>query len=129
MPRWVTDWPGNRSGSLFGMLSLFSMLIVESQEGVEGVDEIVGTDGVGPVFAGADDRRLSYESEEAMEAAIQQVLGACQRYEAPSGIIAGVDDIAERMEQGSQLLNVSGSAGLGGREGHGGAVEARAMSS
>jgi hypothetical protein len=99
-------WPGNPSGSLF------SMLIVESRAGVDSVDEIVGTDGVSAVFAGPDDLRQSYDSEDAVEAAIQQVLSACQRHGVPCGITAGVDDIAERMEQGFQLLIVSDSAGL-----------------
>ena len=99
-------WPGNPSGSLF------SMLIVESRTGVDRVDEIAGTDGVSAVFAGPDDLRQSYDSEEAVEAAIQRVLSACQRHGVPCGVTAGADDITERMEQGFQLLIVSDSAGL-----------------
>lgn len=99
-------WPGNPSGSLF------SMLIVESRTGVDRVDEIAGTDGVSAVFAGPDDLRQSFDSEEAVETAIQRVLSACQRHGVPCGVTAGADDIAERMEQGFQLLIVSDSAGL-----------------
>ena len=99
-------WPGNPSGSLF------SMLIVESRTGVDRVDEIAGTDGVSAVFAGPDDLRQSYDSEEAVEAAVQQVLSACQRHGVPCGVTAGTDDIAERMEQGFQLLIVGDSEGL-----------------
>ena len=100
-------WPGNPSGALF------SMLIVESRAGVERVDEIVGTEGVGVVFAGPDDLLQSYGGDvEGAEAAIQSVLAACRTHQVPCGITAGVEDIAERMQQGFQLLIVSDSAAL-----------------
>ena len=100
-------WPGNPSGSLF------SMLIVETRAGVEGVDEIVGTEGVSVVFAGPDDLGQSYGGDtEAVEGAIQSVLAACRAHRVPCGITAGVDDIADRIEQGFQLLIVSDSAAL-----------------
>ena len=100
-------WPGNPSGSRF------SMLIVETRAGVERVDEIVGTEGVSVVFAGPDDLRQSYGDDmEAVEAAIQRVLAACQAHQVPCGVTAGVDDIAERMEQGFRMIIVSDSAAL-----------------
>lgn len=88
-------WPGNPSGSLF------SMLIIESRTGVDRVDEIVGTDGVSTVFAGPDDLRQSYGSEDDVEAAIQQVLSACQRHGVPCGITAGADDIPSAWSRAS----------------------------
>ena len=100
-------WPGNPSGSRF------SMLIVETRAGVERVDEIVGTEGVSVVFAGPDDLRQSYGDDmEAVEAAIQRVLAACQAHQVPCGITAGVDDVAARMEQGFQVIIVSDSVAL-----------------
>ena len=100
-------WPGNPSGSRF------SMLIVETRAGVERVDEIVGTEGVGVVFAGPDDLRESYGGDmEAVESAIQSVLAACRAHRVPCGITADVNDIAERMEQGFQMIIVSDSAAL-----------------
>ena len=100
-------WPSNPSGSRF------SMLIVETRAGVERVDEIVGTEGVSVVFAGPDDLRQSYGDDmEAVEAAIQRVLAACQAHQVPCGVTAGVDDIAERVEQRFQVIIVSDSAAL-----------------
>ncbi len=100
-------WPGNPSGSRF------SMLIVETRAGVDSVDEIVGTEGVSVVFAGPDDLRQSYGDDmEAVEAAIQRVLAACQAHQVLCGITAVVDDIAERVEQGFRMIIVSDSAAL-----------------
>ncbi|MDE2944395.1 MAG: aldolase/citrate lyase family protein [Gemmatimonadota bacterium] len=100
-------WPGDPSSSRF------SMLIVETRAGVERVDEIVGTEGVGVVFAGPDDLRQSYGDDmEAVEAAIQRVLAACRAHQVPCGITAGVDDIAGRIEQGFRMIIVSDSAAL-----------------
>ena len=100
-------WPGNPSGTLF------SMLIVETPAGVERVDEIVATEGVSVVFAGPDDLRQSYgDDTEAVEPAIQSILAACRAHRVPCGITAGVDDVAERMEQGFQVIIVSDSAAL-----------------
>ena len=100
-------WPGNPSGSLF------SILIVEDRSGVEQVDEIMGTDGVSVVFAGPGDLRRSYEGDmEAVEAAIQRVLAACRAHGVPCGITAGVDDIAERIEQGFRMFIVTDAAAV-----------------
>ena len=44
---------------------------------------------------------------EAVENAIQTVLAACKEFAVPCGITAGVDDIAERLEQGFMLIIVT----------------------
>ena len=100
-------WPGNPSGSLF------SILIVEDRAGVERADEIVGTSGVSVVFPGPGDLRRAYEGDmEAVEEAIQAVLASCKRHDVPCGITAGVDDIAERIEQGFRMFIVSDPAAV-----------------
>ena len=100
-------WPGNPAGTLL------SILIVEDRGGVERVDEIVATPGVSVVFAGPGDLRRAYEGDmEAVEAAIQAVLAACQRHGVPCGITAGVDDIAERIAQGFRVFIVSDPAAV-----------------
>lgn len=100
-------WPGNPEGALF------NILIVEDRVGVEQVDEIVATEGVSVVFPGPGDLRRAYEGDmEAVEAAIQAVLAACQRHGVPCGITAGVDDIAERIEQGFRMFIVSDPAAV-----------------
>ena len=100
-------WPGNPSGSLL------SILIIEDRSGVERADEIVATPGVSVVFAGPGDLRRSYEGDmEAVEAAIQTVLAACQAHGVPCGITAGVDDIAERIGQGFRMFIVNDAAAV-----------------
>ena len=100
-------WPGNQAGSLL------SILIIEDRSGVERADEIVATPGVSVVFAGPGDLRRSYEGDmEAVEAAIQTVLAACQAHGVPCGITAGVDDIAERIGQGFRMFIVNDAAAV-----------------
>lgn len=100
-------WPANPAGSLL------SILIVEDRSGVERVGEIVATPGVSVVFAGPGDLRRSYEGDmEAVEAAIQTVLAACQAHGVPCGITAAVDDIAERIEQGFRMFIVTEPAAV-----------------
>lgn len=100
-------WPGNPSGSLF------SILIIEDRSGVERADEIVATEGVSVVFPGPGDLRRAYEGDmDAVEAAIQTVLASCQRHGVPCGITAGVDDIAERIEQGFRMFIVTDAAAV-----------------
>ena len=95
-------WPGNGSGTLV------NMLIVEDVPGMEHVDEIVATPGVSIVFAGPGDLRRSYDGDmEAVENAIQTVLAACMANDVPCGITAGVDDIADRLEQGFRVIIVT----------------------
>lgn len=95
-------WPGNPDGSLV------AMLIVEDREGIANVRDIVSTPGVSVVFAGPGDLGRAYEGDmEAVENAIQTVLAACEEFEVPCGITAGVDDIAERLEQGFRVIIVT----------------------
>ena len=105
-------WPGNPAGTLL------SILIVEDAEAVDRVDEIVATPGVSVVFAGPGDLRRAYQGDmEAVEGAIRQVLAACRRHGVPCGITAGVNDIAERIEQGFRVFIVSDPAAVtAGRE-------------
>ncbi len=95
-------WPGNPDGSLV------AMLIVEDREGIANVRDVVSTPGVSVVFAGPGDLGRAYEGdEEAVENAIQTVLAACKEFDVPCGITAGVDDIAERLEQGFRVIIVT----------------------
>lgn len=85
-----------------------SMLIVEDRDGVANVDAITATPGVSVVFAGPGDLRRAYDGDmEAVEKAIQTVLASCLGAQIPCGITAGVDDIAERLEQGFRVIIVT----------------------
>ena len=95
-------WPTNPDGRLV------NMLIIEDREGVQSAREIAATSGVSIVFAGPSDLRRAYENDaEAVENAIQTVLSACKEFGVPCGITAGVDDIAERLEQGFRVIIVT----------------------
>ena len=92
-------WPLRTDGDLV------SILIVEDQKGVRNVHEIVTTQGVSIVFAGPGDLRRAYDGNiEAVEQAIQTVLSACLEAGIPCGITAGLDDIADRLEQGFRVI-------------------------
>lgn len=84
-----------------------SILIVEDQVGIGNVSEILATPGIGVVFAGPGDLRRAYEGDmDAVEAAIQTVLAACQANDVPCGITANADDIGERIAQGFRVFIV-----------------------
>lgn len=95
-------WPSNPEGGLL------NILLIEDRIGVRNAREIVGTPGVGVVIPGPGDLRRAYEGDaEAIEGAIQTVLSACKEFEVPCGITAGVDDVAERLDQGFRLIIVN----------------------
>jgi 4-hydroxy-2-oxoheptanedioate aldolase len=92
-------WPSVPEGRLI------DVLIVEDREGIANVGEIVSTPGLSVVFAGPGDLSRAYEEDmEAVEAAIQTVLAACLEFDVACGVTAGVDDIAERLEQGFRVI-------------------------
>lgn len=95
-------WPGNPSGPLV------NMLIIEDQIGIEHAREIVSTPGISVAIPGPGDLRRAYEGDmEAVESAIQTVLAACKEFGVACGITAGVDDIAERLDQGFRVIIVT----------------------
>ncbi len=92
-------WPGDAEGLLI------DVLIVEDRAGIENVREIVSTPGLSVVFAGPGDLGRAYGGDMvAVEVAIQAVLAACLEFGVPCGVTAGVDDIAERLEQGFRVI-------------------------
>lgn len=101
------SWPGDPDGDVV------NMLLIEDVVGVENARAIVSTAGTSIVFPGPGDLRRAYEGDaEAIEGAIQTVLAACQEFDVPCGITAGVDDIAERLEQGFRVIIVTDPAAL-----------------
>ncbi|MEJ2538823.1 MAG: aldolase/citrate lyase family protein [Gemmatimonadota bacterium] len=95
-------WPQDPRGSRV------NILIVEDREGIENVEEIMATPGLSVVFAGPGDLRRAYDGDmEQVEAAIQTVLEACLEYGVVCGVTAGVDDIAQRLEEGFGMIIVT----------------------
>ena len=95
-------WPQNPEGSLL------NILIVEDKEGIANAREIVSTPGLSVVFAGPGDLRRAYDGDmEAVENAIQTVLGACLESGVVCGITAGVEDIGARLDEGWGMIIVT----------------------
>ena len=104
-------WPLNPSGELV------NWTIVESREGLAHVREIAAVPGIGVLFPGAGTLRRVFSTTDASgrrvvdqvawEAAIQQVLVACQEFNVPCGYPATADDIERRMEQGFSVFVIN----------------------
>lgn len=106
-PHVTTAEEGARSAELIGDAGV-NILIVEDQQGIGNVSGIMATPGLDVVFAGPGDLRRAYEGDmEAVENAIQTVLQACLEFDVPCGVTAGVDDIAERLDQGFEVIIVT----------------------
>jgi 2-keto-3-deoxy-L-rhamnonate aldolase RhmA len=100
-------WPENPSGDLL------NVILIEDQIGVGRARELVGAPGVGVAIPGPGDLSRAYEGDmKAVENAIQTVLSACLDLDVPCGITAGVDDIAERLEQGFRFIIVTETEAL-----------------
>lgn len=95
-------WPVDAAGDVV------NVILIEDQVGIQRARDIVGAPGVGVAIPGPGDLARAYEGDmEAVENAIQTVLAACKELDVPCGITAGVDDIAERLEQGFELIIVT----------------------
>ena len=90
-------------------------VMVETEEGLERVDEIAGTDGVDAIYVGPADLSLAlglppaYEHEApAHREALERIRAACERH----GIIAGIHCdggamAARRLQQGFRMVTVA----------------------
>lgn len=95
-------WPVNADGDVV------NVILIEDQAGIGRARDIVSAPGVGVAIPGPGDLRRAYEGDmEAVENAIQTVLAACKEFDVPCGITAGPDDIAERLEQGFEMIIVT----------------------
>ncbi|NNF13309.1 MAG: hypothetical protein HKN72_08805 [Gemmatimonadetes bacterium] len=95
-------WPLNPDGDVL------NVILIEDQSGIALARDLVGAPGVGVAIPGPGDLRRAYEGDmDAVENAIQTVLAACKEFDVPCGITAGPDDIAERLEQGFEMIIVT----------------------
>ena len=92
-------WPMNPHGSLIGVP------MIEDRVAVERAREILGVPGVRVTFLGPMSLGEAYDGDpEAVEQAIQSVLAVCKELGVACGITAGVEDVAERVEQGFRFF-------------------------
>jgi 4-hydroxy-2-oxoheptanedioate aldolase len=108
-------WPLNPDGDLL------AIVMIESVEGLEHVEEIAAVPGVGALFLGAgSDLSRSMGVPAAapeVEAAFQQVLTACKSHKVACGITAGSGaDIARRVKEGWRLIRSTVPAITQGRQ-------------
>jgi 4-hydroxy-2-oxoheptanedioate aldolase len=96
-------WPLNPEGDLL------AVLMIESVEGLENVDAIASTPGVGALFvgAGADLTRAIgvRPGSPEVEAGFQRVLTACKTHRVACAITANSgDDVARRVKEGWKII-------------------------
>lgn len=104
----ATELAGNRLWPLNPEGDVLNVILIEDQSGIGRARALVGAPGVGVAIPGPGDLRRAYEGDmEAVENAIQTVLAACKEFDVPCGITAGPADIAERLEQGFEMIIVT----------------------
>ena len=96
-------WPLNPEGDLL------AMLMIESTEGLENVDGIASTPGVGALFvgAGADLTRAMgvRPGSPEVEAGFQRILKACKAHRIACAITANTaNDVAKRVKEGWNII-------------------------
>lgn len=107
-------WPLNPDGDLL------AVMMIESAEALSNLDAIASTPGVGALFPGAGgdlSRSLGVplDSPE-LEAAFQQILGACRRHSVACAISASTgEDVARRVREGWQIIRTTVAAADAGR--------------
>jgi len=107
-------WPLNPEGDLL------AMLMIESVEGLENLDAIASTPGVGALFLGVGNDLMHSMGIRAgapeLEVAFQKVLTACKTHKIACAITANTaDDVAKRVKEGWNIIRSTLPAITGGR--------------
>lgn len=104
-------WPLASDGNLLAVIQ------IESPRGVQNIEEIITTPGVGVIFVGPSDlaTQMGYGDNPGapeVEEAIQTVLASCLRHDIPCAITTGASSVEERLEQGFRVVTVGGDGGI-----------------
>lgn len=106
-------WPLDPLGELLAVIQ------IETEQGVENIDEILSVPGVGTVFIGPSDLSadMGFASAAApeVEAAIQTVLASCLEHEIPCAITTNRNTVEQRLEDGFRFVTVGLDGGLSAR--------------
>jgi 4-hydroxy-2-oxoheptanedioate aldolase len=108
-------WPLNPEGDLL------AIMMIESVEGVQNLDEIASTPGVGALFVGAANdltRSMGVRpGSPEVEAALQKVLNACKSHKIGCAITANTaNDIVRRVKEGWNIIRSTAPVINEGRE-------------
>ena len=104
-------WPLASDGNLLAVIQ------IESPRGVQNIEEIITTPGVGVIFVGPSDlaTQMGYGDNPGapeVEDAIQTVLASCLRHDVPCAITTGSGSVEDRLEQGFRMVTVGGDGGI-----------------
>ena len=107
-------WPLNPEGDLL------AIVMIESEEGLQNVDAIASTPGVGAIFLGAGNdltRSLGVRpGSPEVEAGFQRVLKACKAFKVACGITPGnANDLVKRVREGWNFIRGTLSVITAGR--------------
>jgi 4-hydroxy-2-oxoheptanedioate aldolase len=96
------------------------IVMIETKEGIEKVEEIVTTPGLGGVYIGPSDLALSIglpplgDTDNADHmATVEKILSTCKRHKVPAGIhTGGLDYTKKRLEMGFDFVTLGSDAGF-----------------
>lgn len=103
-------WPLDPKGDLLAIIQ------IETQQGVDNIEEILSVPGVGVIFIGPSDLSadMGYarSSEPEVEAAIQEVLANCLATNIPCAITTNRNTVQRRLDEGFRFVTVGLDGGL-----------------
>lgn len=106
-------WPLDPAGELLAVIQ------IETEQGVENIDDILSVPGVGVIFIGPSDLSadMGYASAAApeVEAAIQAVLQSCIKNDVACAITTNQNTVERRLEEGFRFVTVGLDGGLSER--------------
>ncbi len=95
------------------------IVMVETKQAVERVDEIASVPGVDAIYIGPADLSITLglrpgpdNPDSVFTIALDRVLEACERHGVVPGIAGNADTAVKRLEQGFKLVEVASDAGL-----------------
>ena len=104
-------WPLNPNGDLL------AVMMIETAEGLQNVDDIASVPGVGAIFVGVGGDLHQYlgvaQDSPEMEAAFQKILKACLAHNVACWKTVTAAEMPKRVREGWKILGV-GAAGSGG---------------
>lgn len=106
-------WPLDPAGELLAVIQ------IETEQGVENIDDILSVPGVGVIFIGPSDLSadMGYASAAApeVEAAIQLVLQSCIKNAVACAITTNQNTVEQRLQEGFRFVTVGLDGGLSER--------------
>ncbi len=111
---WRAGYSGIRDYVSWANDEIVCMVMIETREAVEQVEEIVSVPGVHGVYVGPSDLSLAYgltpapdQEDAAWNAAIDRILAACRAHGVTAGIAGNAQVAEKRYRQGFRFLEVS----------------------